>query len=101
MAKELKVSGRMSVKTLKAQFKENYGSTLRVYKGVGFADDNATLASIRSGEAKGGELVVGGNMKVGNFEDKMKEIFGIKVQVATKDDSALADNSLTLVAAGK
>lgn len=101
MAKELKVSGRMTVKTLKSQFKENYGSTLRVYNGIKFADDSATLASIRSGEAKGGELTVGGNMKVGNFEDKMKEIFGIKVQVANADDSALADNGITLVAAGK
>ena len=101
MAKELNVSGRMTVKTLKSQFKENYGSTLRVYNGIKFADDSATLASIRSSDAKGGELTVGGNMKVGNFEDKMKEIFGIKVQVANADDSALADNGVTLVAAGK
>ena len=101
MAKELKVSGRMTVKTLKSQFKENYGSTLRVYNGIKFADESATLASIRTGDAKGGELTVGGNMKVGNFEDKMKEIFGIKVQVANVDDSALADNGITLVAAGK
>ena len=50
---------------------------------------------------KGGEVKVVGNMKVGNFEDKIKEVFGIKVQVATKDDSALADNGLTLSAAGK
>jgi hypothetical protein len=31
----------------------------------------------------------------------MKDIFGIKVQVATKDDSALVDNGLTLTASGK
>ena len=103
---DFNIDGRMKVKTLKAQFKEAFGATLRVYKGPGFADDNATLASIRAEGAKGGEVkVVGnmkvGNMKVGNFEDKIKEVFGIKVQVATKDDSALADNGLTLSAAGK
>ena len=30
-----------------------------------------------------------------------KELYGIKVQVATADDSALADNGITLSAAGK
>lgn len=98
---EFSIDGRMKVKTLKAQFKEAFGATLRVYKGPGFADDNATLASIRAEGAKGGEVKVAGNMKVGNFEEKIKEVFGIKVQVATKDDSALADNSITLSAAGK
>ena len=98
---EFSIDGRMKVKTLRKQFKDAFGATLRVYKGPGFADDDATLASIRTKEAKGGEVKVVGNMKVGNFEDKMKEVFGIKVQVATKDDSALADNGLTLSAAGK
>lgn len=98
---DFNVSGSLKVKTLKKQFKDAFGATLRVYKGVGYADDDATLASIRSKDAKGGEVKVVGNMKVGNFEDKIKEVFGIKVQVATKDDSALADNGLTLSAAGK
>jgi hypothetical protein len=34
-------------------------------------------------------------------EDKVKELYGIKVQVANADDSALADNSITITAAGK
>lgn len=98
---DFNIDGRMKVKTLKKQFHEAFGSSLRIYKGVGFADDNATLASIRAEGAKGGEVKVVGNMKVGNFEDKMKEVFGIKVQVSNADDSALADNGITLCAAGK
>ncbi|MCQ2302051.1 MAG: hypothetical protein MJZ94_05430 [Bacteroidales bacterium] len=98
---DFSIDGRMKVKTLKKQFKDAFGATLRVYKGVGFADDDATLASIRAEGAKGGEVKVVGNMKVGNFEDKMKEVFGIKVQVANADDSALANNSVTISAAGK
>ena len=50
---DFSIDGRMKVKTLKKQFKEAFGSTLRVYKGVGFADDEATLASIRAEGAKG------------------------------------------------
>ncbi len=102
---DLTVNGRTTVKKLKAEFKANFGATLRVYKATSckgaFADDTATLASIRAEGAKGGELSVKGNMQVGNFEKKFAEIFGIGVQVANADDSKLADNSVTLTAAGK
>ena len=98
---EFSIDGRMKVKTLKKQVKEAFGATLRVYKGKQFADDDATLASIRVGDAKGGELKCAGNLKVGNFENKIKEVFGIRIQVANKDDSALAANDITLAAAGK
>ena len=98
---ELNLNGRTKVKTLKAEFKKNWNATLRVYNGSRFADDDATLASIRAEGAKGGELAVKGNMQVGNFEKKVAEMYGIGVQVANADDSALADNAVTLVAAGK
>ena len=97
---EFTLDGRLKVKTLKTNFKENFGATLRVYKNVsckgGFADDDATLASIRAEGCKGGDLVVKGNMQVGNFEKKVAELYGIGVQVATPDDSELVDNSMTL-----
>ena len=102
---DFKLDGRTKVKTLKANFKKEFGGTLRVYKSVsckgGFADEEATLASIRAEGAKGGELVVKGNMQVGNFEKKVAELYGIGVQVANSDDSKLADNSITLSASGK
>ncbi|MBR4488276.1 MAG: hypothetical protein IKO89_06910 [Bacteroidales bacterium] len=101
---EFKLDGRMKVKSLKDNFNKCFGATLRVYTTPAckqFADDNATLASIRAEGAKGGELTVGGNLRVGNFEDKIKDMYGIGVQVANKDNSKLADNSITLVAAGK
>ncbi|MDD6889334.1 MAG: hypothetical protein PUD39_03650 [Bacteroidales bacterium] len=102
---EFKLDGRMKVKTLKDTFKKTFGGTLRVYKSVtckgAFADDNATLASIRAEGAKGGELSVKGNMQVGNFEKKVAELYGIGIQVAVSDDSKLADNGITLSAAGK
>ncbi|MBQ8721083.1 MAG: hypothetical protein IJY67_02915 [Paludibacteraceae bacterium] len=98
---DLNLNGRTKVKTLKAEFKKNWNATLRVYNGVKFADDDATLASIRKGDAKGGELKVAGNIKVGTFETKMEEIFGVKVQVANSNDTELADNNITIAAAGR
>ena len=102
---DFKLDGRTKVKTLKANFKKEFGGTLRVYKSIsckgGFAEEEATLASIRAEGAKGGELIVKGNMQVGNFEKKVAELYGIGVQVANSDDSKLADNSITLSASGK
>jgi hypothetical protein len=40
-------------------------------------------------------------MQVGNFEKKIAEMYGIGVQVANADDSALADNGGTIAAAGR
>lgn len=101
---EFKLDGRMKVKSLKEKFNQSFGATLRVYTTPAckqFADDNATLASIRAEGHKGGELTVGGNLRVGNFEKKVQELYGIGVQVATSDGKKLADNEITLVAAGK
>ncbi len=56
---------------------------------------------LQSGDAKGGELKVNGNMKVGNFEEKVKEIFGVTVQVANSDDTKLSNNDITISAAGR
>ena len=44
---------------------------------------------------------VGGNKTVGKFEEEFAATWGIGVQVASADDSKLADNKVTLVAAGK
>lgn len=101
---EFKIDGRMKVKGLKEQFNKCFGATLRVYTTVNCkqpADDNATLASIRSEGAKGGELTVGGNLRVGNFEKKVAELYGIGVQVATPDNSKLVKDDITIASAGK
>jgi hypothetical protein len=98
-----KISGRMKVKTVKANFKDAFGGTLRIYKGEKFADDDDTIASISSNNELHGVLhgVIYGDEIVGAFEDMMKKWLGIKVQVATKDDSALVDKGLRLSKSGK
>jgi len=99
---EISVSGRMSVKTLKSQFKKEFNLTLRVYNGARFADEDATLASLRKGDAaKGGDFKINGNLQAGNFGKRFKDTYGIKVLVANADDTKLIDNSLTLSAASK
>lgn len=101
---EFRIDSRMKVKTLKANFKKNFGATLRVYTTTtckAIADNEATLGSLMSSTAKGGEMTVGGNLRVGNFEKKLSELYGIGVQVANATDTKLSNNDITLVAAGK
>lgn len=98
---DLKITGGMKVKSVKASFKKAFGASLRVYKGNKFADDDATIASIRKGNSLGGEFSVHGATLVGNFEKRLKKELGVTVQVANAKDTELADNKLTLTQAGK
>ena len=94
---EFKIDGRMTVRQLKENFKNEFEGTLRVYNGREKADDSATLASIRvNDDAKGGELVCRASRTVGKFEQEMLDVFGIKVQVASPDDWVLALDGITL-----
>lgn len=102
---EFTVAPQKKVKTICADFKKAFGASLRVYKSAtckgAFADDEATLASIRAEGKAGGELKIVGNMQVGDFEKKIAEMYGIGVQVANAKDTELADNSGTIAAAGR
>ena len=93
---QFKVSGNMKVKTLKEEFRANYGAELRVYYKNHFADEEATLASIREGDVKGGEFECGDHDLVGTFENFMKELYGLQVQVASPDNKKLVDNNMKL-----
>ena len=93
---EIKLTGNKKVGTFCRDFQATFGCVIRVYDGKSLADDSATLASIRKEGAKGGELTISGQMKVGNLEKKIMDMYGIRVQIATADNSALADDSLTI-----
>ena len=92
----LSVHGRMKVRRLKEEFKKTFGVSIRVYKGVQFADDDATLASIRrSGAPLAGDFSVHGNTLVGNVERQFLETLGIKVRIESPD-GGLADQGKRL-----
>jgi len=92
----LTVSGRQKVKTLKEEFKKEFGVSIRVYHGKKFADDDATLASIRAEGAPGkGDFEVHGRTKVGNVEKQFRETLGIRVQLENAE-GGLADDNLSL-----
>ena len=68
---EFKIDGRMTVRTLKENFKKEFEGTLRVYDGREKAEDNATLASIRKNDdVKGGELVCRASLRLVSLKRK-------------------------------
>ena len=92
----LTISGKMHVSTLKRQFSTLFGLTLRVYDGRSFADEKATIANIRKVDNKVGEYSPGNNTKLVTIENKMFEVFGLKVQIWGSDDSYTCNRELTL-----
>lgn len=101
---DFRIDSRMKVKTLKANFKKEFGASLRVYTTEACkakADDEATIGSLMSAKAKGGLITVGPNLRVSSFEKKIVDTYGIGVQVANSTDTKLSKDSITLAAAGK
>jgi hypothetical protein len=99
---DIEITGRTKVKTLKNKFKKEFGSTLRIYNGIKFADDNATIGSIASKTVSNdADVKARGNTKVGTFIAKCKKHFGLKVRVADKTDKTLIPDDIKLSDTGE
>ena len=97
--KSLKVDGRMKVKTVRENFKETYGFCLRVYNTQNhFVDDDDLIAQVRQDDNadRSGEISINPEWTIDEFEKKIMETYGVKVQVYTPDDTKLADNDIKL-----
>lgn len=93
---EVKVDGRMTVKTFCERFKETFNATLRVYDGRKCAAADATLASLRKEGCTGGEMTCTDEDTVEYFEYFIKNLYGIHVEVATIDDWVLVIDQMPL-----
>ncbi len=99
---DFKINGNMKVGTLRENFTKEFGSTIRLYNGIKFADDNDKVGTIaKKSVAHGKDVSANGRTLVKNFEKQMKDVYGIKIQVASKDDSQLVSNDISLTASGK
>lgn len=96
---QFSVSGNTKVQNFMDDFKAAFGATLRVYQGKGkqFADPKGTVAKAAFDTIpRGTEFTATAALKVSSFEARCKEVLNLTVQVATPDDSALADNNAKL-----
>ena len=94
---DFKITGNMNEKPLKEDFKAEFGGTLRVYDGRSHAADSATVGSVaKKTISKGSEVSANGNLLVKTFEERIKEAYGIRVEVANADDTKLASDGARL-----
>jgi len=100
--KDLEVSGNMHVGTFQKNFKEAFGTEIRVYKGLNTgkgarkADSDATLASICAEGMKVKDIVIKKSQLVGEIEDQFKSQMGIGIQVMLPDGQQFAPNDMML-----
>lgn len=90
---EIKVDGRLLVKTLCERFKEEFSGTLRVYNGKNRCDGSEKVADLVK---ETGSYECRSSKTVGGFEKDLMAKFGLKVQVASADDFVLALDEMTL-----
>ncbi len=95
----MKVDQRKKVSSFKAQFKDEFGVGIRVYKGRHRAPD-VSLKSLTEKGSRGGEINFGGRTMVKNVEKAFLDAMGIKVQIEDKS-GGLADNNASLASLRK
>jgi hypothetical protein len=99
MSKEITASGKMSVGRFEKEFEKVYNVRIEIKVGKSLADNNATIASLRSKDFKGAksaDFKVAGNMLVGNVKKNILKTFGITADLyhggrIAPDDISLSD----------
>jgi hypothetical protein len=100
-ASDFQLSPNQKIKSVQAEFKENFGLTLRVYKGKVLADADLTFAQLNQRTSKKvnwneEELKIRANMTIKQVEDLINEQFGLTIQVANEYDTYNVGNHYTL-----
>ena len=100
-AADFQISPNMKIKSIQSEFKNNFGLTLRVYKGKVLADPEITFAQLNKLTSKdiktnSSDLVIKANMTISEFEKLVSDHFGITVQVANEWGTYNLNNKYTL-----
>lgn len=99
---EFTVAPNKKVKTVCADFKKTFGTTLAIYKGAQLADGDLTLNQLGQKTTKvvnansKNELKIKASMKVGEVEQLFSDLFGITVQIKDPAGKTCVNNKLTI-----
>jgi len=105
-AADFHISPTMHVRTVQRKFKENFGLTLRIYKGKQFADGGSTIAALdrrtrANVDTTAADIVIKASMTAGEVERLVKGNYGLTVQVANEYNTYCLKNKYTLGQAGR
>lgn len=79
----IKITPTLTVEQLKRQFRNTFGGSLHVFSGNSVADPRTVLTSIGSGV---GSMDIDPDVSVGQFEQAMRDRYGLKVNTFSPDD---------------
>ena len=98
--KDVEVNGKQHVGTLCSEFKESFGTELRVYKslntgrGAKRAGNKQTLGSVC--EKRVDPMTIKKTHTVGDIEQQFKDQMGVGIQIMSPDGEEFAPNSMRL-----
>lgn len=100
-AADFHLAPNKKIKSIQTEFKNNFGLTLRVYKGKALADPELTFAQLnqrtsKSINASNSDLIIKANISIGEFEKLIDQHFGVTVQVANEFDTYCVNNKYTI-----
>jgi hypothetical protein len=100
-AKDFHISANKKLKTIQSEFKDNFGLTLRIYKGKQLADPEMTIAGLNKKTSseihtKSSDLSIKASMNIDEFEKLIRDHYGLTIQVANEFDSYCINNKYTL-----
>lgn len=100
-AADFHLAPNKKIKSIQTEFKNNFGLTLRVYKGKALADPQLTFAQLnqrtsKSINASNSDLIIKANISIGEFEKLIDQHFGVTVQVANEFDTYCVNNKYTI-----
>lgn len=99
---DFEIAGNMKVNSVCEAFKKNFGLTLRIYRGsklidgrmtINTLDERTTTTTINKDAER---LTIKANQTVGEVEKLFLDHFGLKVRIATYDNSKFCPASQTL-----
>jgi hypothetical protein len=96
-AGDFEPTGNMLVVELKRKFFENFGLSLRVYKGRHLADEKLMLSQVANLDGvAAAKLKIKASMTIGEVEEAFKATFNITVQISNEYETYLINNKYTL-----
>ena len=96
---DIKIVGQSKVKSVKRDFKKEFGLSIRIYDGRNLANDDDNISDVRKNKGPSKDLTIAKHMYVGRLENEFKKNFGLKVLIFDSFDKYHCDQKISLAEA--
>ena len=96
---DIKVVVQSKVKSIKRDFKKEFGLSIRIYDGRNLVKDDDNISEVRKNKGASKDITIAKQMHVGRLEREFKKNFGLKILIFTSDDKYHCDQKISLAEA--